>query len=364
MVGALRRAVRSAATSSVGLPIWRLLRRWIDGKRFADLDPRLSFFWERTPPEEWKMLTQAWDDSTPLPAGAETDLRADNPVLLDLRRRYSTVSDDIAAPWLWSDKNIAAMLTLKYFRGDSPYVWQYRDLPRTTRLKFYLTGRYVQERDSSRLLERLGEDGAFGCWTYSYPGLPPISRDLIDSVNELLFLDRQIGLLGRRGLRVLDIGAGYGRLAWRTVQAVPDIADYCCVDAIPDSTFLCDYYLRYRRVSPPARVVPLDQVKATLAEAKFDIAFNVHSFSECTYTAVKWWFEQIAHLRIPYLFIVPNEDNGFTSTEQDDARRDLLPMISEAGYELVCREPVYQDPAVRQLIGINDHYHLFKLRGN
>jgi SAM-dependent methyltransferase len=171
-------------------------------------------------------------------------------------------------------------------------------------------------------------------------------------------------VLGRSGLRILDIGAGYGRLAWRTTQAVPEVADYCCVDAVPESTFLCEYYLRHRGVAPPARVVPYDQLDAQLAGARFDIVFNVHSFSECTYGAVQAWFERVQALKIPYLFLVPNEAEGFLSKETDDRRLDLMPLVTGAGYELARREPVYEDPAVRQLLGIDDHYHLFRLRGS
>jgi hypothetical protein len=362
MVGAFKRTLRSAAHSRLGLPVWRRLKRWIDGGPFADLDPRLNFFWERTPPEEWKMLTQAWDDTAPLPPGAGAALAADSPALRDLRERYRRVDGAPGRSWLWSGENLHAQLDLRYFRGDSPYVWQYRDLPRATRLKYFIAGRYVKERDRAGLLEKLGEDGSFGCWSYAYPGLPRLSRDLLDSVNELSFLDRQIGLLAHRGLRVLDIGAGYGRLAWRTVQAVPEVADYCCVDAIPESTLLCDYYLRHRQVMPPARVVPLDAVDSSLAGASFDIAFNVHSFSECTHSAVAWWFERIARLRIPYLYLVPNEAEGFLSRETDDTRRDLLPLVAGAGYECISREPVYDDPAIRELLAIHDHHHLFRRR--
>ena len=309
------------------------------------------------------MLTKAYDETTPLPPGADVELSEVNPRLRELRKRYAaTAAPAGAGPW--TAQHLRGSLNLGYFRGDSPYVWQYRDLPRATRLKFYLLARYIQSRDPAGLLERLGEDGAFGCWTYRYPGLPPVSRDLLDSVNELLFLDRGLDLLDRRGLRVLDIGAGYGRLAWRMIQAVPEVADYCCVDAIAESTFLCDYYLRYRGVAPPARVVPLDQAGTALREAQFDLVVNVHSFSECPLAAIVGWFEHVARLRAPYQFIVPNQGERFLSLEPDRTSRDFRPLIEQAGYELVRSEPVVEDDAVRELVGVFDYYHLFKLRAD
>ena len=96
------------------------------------------------------------------------------------------------------------------------------------------------------------EDGAFGCWTTDVPGRGKLSRDRLDSVSETLFLERQLNVLSRPGIRILDIGAGYGRFAYRMAQAHSSLADYCCVDAVPESTFLSEYYLgsatsRHRR---------------------------------------------------------------------------------------------------------------------
>jgi SAM-dependent methyltransferase len=242
-------------------------------------------------------------------------------------------------------------------------VWQYRDLPRVSRLRFYIAAAYIRARDSQQLLARLGEeDGAFGCWRYAYPGFGAVSRDLLDSANELLFLDRQLGLLALPNLRVLDIGAGYGRLAHRMAQAVPGLQAYCCVDAIPESSFLAEYYLAWRGVAPPAQVLPLPAFDALPLATHFDLAVNVHSFSECTYAALEFWFERIARLRPAHLFIVPNDPQAFLSTECDGSRRDFRPLIAAAGYDLVCSEPVYDDAAVRELLGLEDRFYLFRYR--
>ena len=175
-----------------------------------------------------------------------------------------------------------------------------------------------------------------------------ISGDVLESVNELLFLQRQLDVLRTRDLRVLDIGAGYGRLAHRMTQAHDSLADYCCVDAIAESTFLCEYYLRFRGISPPARVVPLDQL-GRLEAGKFDLAVNIHSFSEMPLAAIEWWLSQLAGLRVPHLFVVRNGAEGMFSTEPDGTRRDLMPLFADAGYRLAAREPVIDDRAVREI---------------
>jgi pimeloyl-ACP methyl ester carboxylesterase len=221
---------------------------------------------------------------------------------------------------------------------------------------------YVAARDPRGLLGTLEEDGAFGCWTFSYPGRGRVSRDLLESVNELCFLDRQLELSARERFAVLDIGAGYGRLAHRMAAAYPDrVTDICCVDAVPESTFLSEYYLRHRGAAPPARVVSLGRVEAELVPGSFDLAVNVHSFSECTLEAIAWWVDLLARLAVPSLLIVPNEPQELLSLEPDGSRRDFAPLLARAGYRLRHREPVLDDPAVRELVGLHDHFHLFSL---
>ena len=152
----------------------------------------------------------------------------------------------MTVPSVWNDDLLSAQLDLRHFRGENQYMWHYREWPRAMQLKYFVLTEYVRRRDPRGLLERLGEDGAFGCWTFEYPGLPRVSRDLLDSVNEINFLERHLGILDRPSLRVLDIGAGYGRTAYRMVDAAAGIDDYCCVDAVPESTFISEYYLRHR----------------------------------------------------------------------------------------------------------------------
>ncbi len=311
-------------------------------------------------PREWKMLTERYDDTTPLPPGAAADLAGDDPRLVSLRDAYAACAFPVTVPSLWNDQLLSSQLDMRYFRGESPFVWNYREWPRAMALKYFIFTEYVRQRDTRKLLDELGEDGAFGCWTFSYPGAPTVSRDLLDSVNELLFLDRHLGILDRPHLRVLDIGAGYGRTAYRMIQAAADLDDYCCVDAIPESTFLCEYYLRYRGVLPPARVVALPELQGAVEPAYFDLAVNIHSFSECTYQAVSWWFDWIEHLRIPYLLIVPNDRDELLAFERNGNRRDFRPLVEAAGYELSASEPVLDDPAVQELVRVTDQFLLFR----
>ena len=310
-------------------------------------------------PEDRRYLENLYDDSIPLPEGAERELVGDNPRLRELREAYAASELPVLAASRWDRDRVDSFLDLRWFRGETLFYWHYRELPRITALKYFVFAQYVRGRDDLGLLDRLEEDGLFGCWTFEYPGHGRYSRDLLESVNEILFLERHLELSRRDRISVLDIGAGYGRLAHRMAGAYPQLADHCCVDAIPESTFLAEYYLGFRGIAPPARSVPLHEFGQQTEPGSFDLAMNIHSWPEIPYQAVAWWVGELERLEVPNLFVIPNEPTALRSLEPDGARRDLMPMLEAAGYRLVAREPVIEDPAVRELLRLEDHFHLF-----
>jgi putative sugar O-methyltransferase len=225
-----------------------------------------------------------------------------------------------------------------------------------TPLGYALTTYYVVALDSRRILDRLDEDDKFGNFTFQIAGRT-VSRDLLDSINELYFLNKHLDI-ERKNARILDIGAGYGRLACRTVTAFPGVR-YLCTDAVAVSTFVSDFYLRFRGVQDRAVAVPLDQIEQTLEIEPVDLAVNIHSFSECSAEAIGWWLRLLSRNRVNYLMIVPNGDTPNLLTND---KNDFQPIVEQHGYRLICREPKYQDPIVQQY-GINpSYYFLFALR--
>jgi hypothetical protein len=126
------------------------------------------------------------------------------------------------------------------------------------------------------------------------------------------------------------------------------------------STFLCEYYLRYRQVPDSVRVVPLPEV-GTLADA-YTLAVNIHSFSECSLNAIRWWMDRIGERDIEWLLIVPNTPGTLLSTESDGSRLDFQPDVEVAGYELADHRPVFQTDEVRKLISQEDEFYLFRRR--
>jgi len=310
--------------------------------------------------EDRRYVTSLYDDAVALPVQAERELVPRNARLRELRDAYAALELPVLTRSRWNDGAVDSFLDLRWFRGETLFVWHYREMPRISQLKYYVYARYVRENDALGLLEHLEEDGLFGCWTFTYDGWKPVSRDLLQSVNELNFLERAMGLSSRPSFSVLDIGAGYGRLAHRMASAFPNLADYCCVDAVPEATFLSEWYLAYRGCSPPARAVRLDRLDAQLSPGAFTLAVNMHSFSECPLAAIGWWLEWLGRLEVPNLLIVPNEPDQLLSTEPDGRRLEFEPLLRAAGYRLAGREPVIRDSAVRGLLPLSDQFHLFQ----
>ncbi|HUU89941.1 MAG TPA: hypothetical protein VM238_01890 [Phycisphaerae bacterium] len=292
-----------------------------------------------------------------LPPEAESYLTPDNPRLRELAEAYSAMPAAVTRPLVWTE-GLLAELDLKRFRGESPFLWQTR--LRHGELHYVLATYYGKTMDSPALLERLEEDGLFGALTFVVDGRL-VSRDLLDSIVELCFLEKHLRLSSWRNPILLDIGAGYGRLAHRAVGGFENIGEFLCTDAVPSSTFLCEYYLRYRKVNYKAKAVPLCDLAATLRSRRPDIAINIHSWSECTLDAIGWWLDVLAANEIRYLMVVPNPvDHGGTRLT-NNVGQDFSGLVTKAGYRLVAKEPKYRDPAVQRYGLFPTYYWLFEL---
>jgi SAM-dependent methyltransferase len=294
-----------------------------------------------------------------LPAGAREYLRASNPRLVELRQQYARVNAPVVRHSLWNAAYVDSEVPLQRFRGDSAFVWQERDLnlPSTYLLTYY----YLRATGHAEVLDRLAEDDLFGVYLTT-AGASLVSRDRLDSAVEIAFLDRICGISRRRACHILDIGSGYGRLAYRLTQAFDNV-HVTCVDAVAESTFLCEYYLRFRGVSARTQVVPLSDIEAVLAERPIDIAVNVHSFSECPLSAIHWWLDLLGRAHVPQIMVVPNAGSHdgarLLSREIDGSGLDFRPLLDECSYTLAHMEPKYADPALQQLGVTPTHYFLF-----
>lgn len=343
------------ATSGEGVEMMRTAAKRLNDMMSRQLGLRLMRCRQLYP---WQ-VKPSFDGShaqSPLPEGAADYLRLDHPRLEELSARYQGADPRAIQAEIWTDANLPAE-DLLYFRGDNAFVWQLRGLNRNA-LTYALCYYALKADDSEGLLDLVDEDEAFGIHALKVDGRL-ITRDLLDSVREIQFLRRHVGI-GTGSWNILDIGAGYGRLAHRLSQAGGDEVQTFATDAFAPSTFLCEYYLRHRRAMR-AHPVPLDEVDGLLADTRIDLVTNVHSFSECAPDAVAWWLEKIAAHKIRYLFVVPNEGTSGGTRCQTSDGRELEPIFAKSGYHPLVREPRYSDPLV-QAHGIDPVWlHLFEL---
>lgn len=309
---------------------------------------------------EEQSLLRGYDDSVPLSPQSRAVLHPDNPHLLDLTRRYARCQAPVCAHTQWATELESDEADLRYFRGDNAYLWQYSRSPELNRLRYFIYAQYLTQRPTrAELWEVLAEDGAFGCFTFTYEGLPSVSRDLLDSINELSFLETHWGLFERTTVRVVDIGAGYGRLAHRMAAAVPSLEHYWCLDAVPRSTFLSEFYLAFRAVER-ATVVPVDRMDGgAVPVGGVDLAINVHSFSEMSRGAIEGWLQWLTARGVDSLLIVPNERDRILSREANGTRQDCSDLLAAAGYRLSVARPSIESAAVRDLLGVHDYFLLF-----
>jgi len=318
---------------------------------YKNLESNL-YEWQKNP------QTEPSYNQSELPIGSEEYLQVSNPRLQDLQARYESFNSEVTTPLAWTE-GIVKHEDVLYFRGDNAYVWQLRG-PNMNIMAYALTTYYVKSIDKLGLFEQLEEDNLFGNYTFCIDN-KTISRDLLDSITEIYFLEKHLNISSLKDLTVLDIGAGYGRLAHRMTKALPNVKEYLCTDGVAASSFISEYHLRFRGLEDRAKMIPLDRIENILSNKSVDLAVNIHSFSECKTAAIDWWLSLLVKSRVKYLMVVPNSGKHGGKLLRTNEGENFGAIIEKHGYRLVGKESKYRDPIV-QKYAINPTYHyLFQL---
>jgi len=233
------------------------------------------------------------------------------------------------------------------FRADNDYVWQNRNFNKDEILLSYI---YSLTTDVYGLSNRLLEDGSFGVESIFFLG-KMWSRDLSDSILEITYLAEQLGLDFLRSARILAVGAAYGRLPLRLRSKFPD-AQISCTDGIAFSSMISEAYIRHLGADDRIRVLTLPEIDEQ--SAQYDLAINIHSFSEMSLESVEWWIKYLVRSNVKFLFIVPNRNGPALNNGQS-----LLPILNENGFRLVNERNKYSVPAVAQHVPYPSTYYLF-----
>jgi hypothetical protein len=312
--------------------------------------------------EEWQIkqsLKYSYDESS-LPANAKNYLNTANPNLQSLKNKYIKYDTKVTQPLIWNDNYIKDEDVL-FFRGDNAYVRQIHP-KKNNILSYALTTYYALKIDYLNLFSILDEDEYFGNYSLTIANRL-ISRDLLDSIIEIYFLEKHLNIISHsRKLNILDIGSGYGRLAHRSLIACPNISKYYCTDAVAISTFVSDYYIKFRKLEDRGIIVPLYNIVDTLKNNTIDIAINIHSFSECHLPAIDWWISLLSKFKVKYLMIAPNGDEQGGELLLNIHGDNFMEIVLKHGYKLVIKSPKYDDPVI-QKHGLYSTYHfLFELQ--
>lgn len=278
-------------------------------------------------------------------------LSRDDPALLALEDAYARL--DLFPQSLW--KNWSKNIDIQKFRGEHAYIAQMWSMDEQRYLNSFDYLVSIGERDA---MVTLGEDGAFGAVTFERDGVT-FGRDLIDSVLELRFLRETLNINRDDRISLLDIGSGYGRFLHRSAEYFQRSRGYG-VDGVPLSTFLCDFYLRYRGIYPQMQSVSLADL-ATIVQV--DVATNQQSFSEMPLTAVDSWLKMCADRNIRYFFLEPHSGNlrdaHFVTSEPNGDHLDYYTSFERYGYRMIRRAYKFPPDMTPSLI-YNTEYFLFE----
>lgn len=158
----------------------------------------------------------------------------------------------------------------------------------------------------------------------------PVTRQWLDGNIEIGFLLSALGRLD--DLDVLDIGAGYGRLA---AMLGPLVRSYTCVDAVPISSRICREYLT--QYAPTVRVLDIAEFVALIPYLRPSLAINIHSWNECSLRQISQWLDALDAMQVQQLFTVTHGSDRHYYPTWEPGGPDFKPILN-ARWEIVTEE--------------------------
>lgn len=241
---------------------------------------------------------------------------------------------------MWADWQERVKKSLPNFAAHPIYVDQSQSEAEYQSVADYVFGKAGGQLDFGGILR----DAEFGARVVETTH-GKVTRMWLDSCVELGFLSRNMP--DDAGSHILEIGAGYGRLA-AFIAALDTDEDlkafrYVCVDPVPISTRICrDYCARF---APAVEVPSLPDFLAIHNQKgyAFDVAINVHSWNECTREQISAWLDLLDELGVKYLFTVSHGQNDAAIEGAwyawEPGRPSFRPLI-EARYEVIAEEAI------------------------
>jgi hypothetical protein len=248
-------------------------------------------------------------------------------------KRWNATSDQLDSVAMWTDWQKLVRDSLPLFAADAVFLGQ--DTPDDTYERW---AQYVL--DNVELLSRDHQlrDVEFGARIVDTNALGPVTRAWLEAAIEIDFLKRTLKTqnIDFRQQNYIDIGAGYGRLASAMMPWLKNSSKYLCVDAVPISTFVCEYYTR--RFAPEVQVLTLNEFDSGNNITGIDVAINIHSWNECSLEQIERWLKIIHKLKIPYLFTVQHNDSYHSWPTPENATNASMRPLLEKYSTLIAEE--------------------------
>lgn len=176
---------------------------------------------------------------------------------------------------------------------------------------------YISRCDSLKILDNLEEPLIGNPFVVKYKS-KLISQDLCNSVYEFYSMTQGANLT--KGVKVAELGAGYGRVGYVLLKQIPG-STYCVID-IPPALFIAQSYLS--KVFPKEKIFkfrPFTSFKKVKKEFErsriqilmphqiellpkryFDLIFNISSLHEMTKEQIRNYIKQINRLCKGYFY--------------------------------------------------------------
>ena len=176
-----------------------------------------------------------------------------------------------------------------------------------------------------------------------------VTRMWADSNVEYDFLQRHLNKFFLQNATVMDVGAGYGRLA---VSMSPHVKQFIAVDSIPVSVACCKDYVATWARTDNIQILSVEDLYLMYKQnkvPKIELAMNIHSWNECSLETIEEWLQTLVKFNTDFLFTV--------SHGQLDARfeRAYYSWSNGASYRPLIEK--YFQLFVEESIGITKHPH-------
>ena len=251
--------------------------------------------------------------------------------------------DDLSKLAMWEDWQDIVKRSLPNFAASPIYVQQRSQTDEDfERCAEYVAG-LSKLYDHGKL-----RDVQWGGLARNTKACGKVTRMWLDSNVECDFLHRHVPEMHNKN--VLDIGAGYGRLA---VALSKHTKSYTCVDAVPISTEVCREYVKIH--APSVQVPALKEFLDSSDLLCIDLAINIHSWNECSIEQIANWLALLKKMNVAYLFTVSNGSviKGKQAYASWGGSGESFRPLLENQYHLVAEES----------IGLSLHPHaLWKLK--